>query len=354
MKAVLSVPTPQQLCLPGLPEFPSQIVNIGVSTSALFDTREDDLVFREKGEEAYRRHMRAKEKTPFAPGPALSFLKKMIGFNKPDGILANFTILSRNNPQVSIRVHRSLYEHGLFMKTPKGRLRFGMGEAYMKGRPITPNCLRNFGVDLFLSPNRADVENALRAGIPAGQTFHYTIPKLPSFSTPDLLVAFDFDRVLGFGRGKPRDPFKDDSEEYFRREGLLSYWTREAKLVSFPAHPGPLATFFCKLVQLRKRTKELGCKNKLEIATVTARSSDPFARVQTTIDHWGGPFMEEDFRLSSRRTPKRNHLEELQADVFFDDSEKHVANARDVTAAVLVPDVNQRRPQLRPLAPRLG
>lgn len=363
LAAPYRIPRVQDIVLPSIPEVPEQILNIGVSTSALFDTREEDAFFREcyaafpndsfRAERTYMQAMRELELVPFKPGPVLPFIKKMLGFNKPSCIFTNFTILSRNNPRVSARVHRSLHEHGLYMKAGKERIRFGMGEAYMKGRPITPRLLCNFGVDLFLSPNGEDVKTALQAGIPAGQAFHSTLESPPTYASSNLLLAFDFDRVLGLAKGEPDDKFQDDSEEFFKQKGLLEYWKREARLTTVPAHPGPLAPIYFRFVQLRNAVRASGCKQKLELAFVSARSSDPFARIQTTIDHWGGPELEEDYRISSRRTPKRDHLKELEADIFFDDSLKHVELARDVTAAILVPHVNQTCAP-KPPAPQIG
>jgi len=337
------IPRPQDNLAPCFPEFPTQILNIGVSTSALFDTREEDLIFHEQGETAYIQAMQKREITPFKAGTLLPFLRKMMAFNKPSCLLVNFTILSRNNPSVSRRVHTSLYEHGLYMKTNGGRVRFGIGEAYMKGRAITPTLLRNFGIDCFFSPNRQDVENALHAGIPAAQVFPDSPEGRAAHGSPDVLIAFDFDRVLAYAKGRPNDKFKLDSEAYFQNNGLLRYWQREAKLTTLPAHPGPFASVYLKLAALRTHLKEHGSDRKLELAIVTARSSDPFARIQTTLQHWGGACTEEDYRISSRRTPKANHLEELKADLFLDDSDKQIQLARPVTAAALVPHINLKK-----------
>lgn len=338
-----TIPLPNPNAYPRYEEFSSQILNIGVSTSALFDTREEDRVFKEEGEIAYMQLMRERADTPFTPGVVLPFIKKMMAFNTPDRILTNFTILSRNNPQVAARVNASIHAHGLFMKVGKGKVRFGMGEAYMKGRAITPTMLRSFGVDLFLSPNQTDVIEALKADISAGQTLYGEdgLPQGPD--TKNILVAFDFDRVLGLGKGGPKDKFKGDSEAYFARTNLLAYWKREALLATLPAHPGPFASFYLKLIRLRDFLKINAFPTLLEIAIVTARSSDPLTRIQTTLEHWGGAPMEADYLISSRKTPKYNHLKELKADIFFDDSEKHVKGAANVTAAVLVPFVEPAR-----------
>lgn len=336
------VPKPFPSSDPKYLQFPTQLLNIGVSTSALFDTREDDEVFREKGELAYMRHMREKKDVPFAPGPVLPFIKKMLGFNDQGDFLVNLTLLSRNNPHVALRVHYSLYAHDLCNN--KGAMRHGIGEAYMKGRPITPSLMRNFGVDLFLSPNLEDVENALREGIAAGQTFHSALPTIPSFSNPNTLIAFDFDRVLGLGLGKQKERFKGDSEAYFRAKGLEAYYARENSLAAHPAHPGPLAIFFMKIVQLREHLHKTGADKKLEIALVTARTGDALPRATTTLDFWGEMMTEADYLIGSGYTPKTGHLEELQADAFFDDSEKHVKGALNTTASILVPYVEPRAP----------
>ncbi len=348
--AICAVPKPVAEPYPSHKEFDTQILNIGVSTSALFDTRKSDAYFHKvcrhpHGELLYMEYMRDNTDNPFAAGPALPFIKKLLSLNTPERILVNLSILSQNNPQVALRVHHSLYEHGLYMKSDKSKIRFGMGEIYTKGRPITPQMLRNFGLDLFLSTDETPVKAALAEGVAAGKVLYPSLPEIPSFSTPNVLVAFDFDRVMGYGNGNRADSYKQDSEAYFQDTSLVEYWRRESKLTTLPAHPGPLASFYLKLVRLRDELKAWGHPLKLELAIVTARSSDPFARVQATLDHWGQGSMEEDYRISTRRTPKAPHLAELQADAFFDDSLKHVKGAAEVTTAIWVPHVEPQKPQ---------
>jgi len=48
---------------------------VAVAPSALFDLRESDTVYRERGEQEYRAFQRENENTPLQPGVAYPFVR---------------------------------------------------------------------------------------------------------------------------------------------------------------------------------------------------------------------------------------------------------------------------------------
>ena len=61
---------------------------VAISSSALFDLKASDRVYREEGVAAYARYQIAREDEPLAPGDAFHLVKKLLSINellgKPD------------------------------------------------------------------------------------------------------------------------------------------------------------------------------------------------------------------------------------------------------------------------------
>jgi 5'-nucleotidase len=172
-----------------------------------------------------------------------------------------------------------------------------------------------------------------------------TTPCAPPKAANDnsIRFAFDFDRVLGVAYGRADDDYAHDSESWFREQGLRAYHERETALANVPAKPGPLAPFFLKVVNLRD---SLSLKNgtQVEMHIVTARAAGSLMRVITTLDAWK---CETKGLISCGSTPKAPQLQNLKADIFFDDSERHLADLPLGTLGALVPWVEPapRRPK---------
>lgn len=57
---------------------------VAVASSALFDLADSDRVFREEGEEAYRRHQREHENEVLSPGVAFPLVRRLLDINGVD------------------------------------------------------------------------------------------------------------------------------------------------------------------------------------------------------------------------------------------------------------------------------
>jgi hypothetical protein len=173
-----------------------------------------------------------------------------------------------------------------------------------------------------------------------GEAAAYIAPG--STSEPNALndhsnhFAFYFDRVLGAAYGDGGDEHAGDSESFFRAHGLAAYNARETSLAEVPAHPGPMAGFFSKVMKLRDHLKDTNSPNKIGMSVITARAGGgSVARVSTTLSAWN---IEPDDLISCGATPKSPYLEKhLKADIFFDDGAHHIETVRHSMLAVFVP-----------------
>lgn len=186
------------------------LLTIGVASSALFDLTESERVFREQGVAAYREHQEKRLDRPLPAGPALPFIRRLLGLNDVLADAVDVIVLSRNSAESGLRVMRSISSVGL----PITRAVFREGRPAFEFMPALE-------MSLFLSANHDDVSEALASGHPAGTVLRgSTMPEVGR----ELRIAFDFDGVLA----------DDSSERMFRQEGLGRYAQREAELADVP------------------------------------------------------------------------------------------------------------------------
>ncbi len=84
----------------------SDRVVIGIASSALFDLADCDAVFREQGEDAYRRYQEAHVDDVLDKGVAFPFVRRLLSLNdlaEPLDPLVEVIILSRNDPDTGLR-----------------------------------------------------------------------------------------------------------------------------------------------------------------------------------------------------------------------------------------------------------
>ena len=123
---------------------------IAVASSALFDLKESDRVFREHGEEVYRKYQREHENEILAQGVAYPLIKRLLSINTPQDQIVEVILLSRNDPDTGLRVFKSIEHYELSIS----RAVFVTGNnpfEYMVA----------FNTSLFLSGNPDDVKEAV-------------------------------------------------------------------------------------------------------------------------------------------------------------------------------------------------
>ncbi|MDX1295499.1 MAG: 5'-nucleotidase [Sulfurimonadaceae bacterium] len=295
---------------------------IGVASSAMFDLSESDTVYRTEGENAYREHQEKHRDKVLGKGVAFSFIKRLLSLNDlsddpRQDPLVEVVLLSRNDPETGLRVMNSIQHYGLEMT----RAIFLQGRAPYAYIPA-------LNISLFLSANETDVNEAIKAGYPAGMV-------MDSLSHDDeedteLRIAIDFDGVV----------IDDEAETVFQQTNDVEAFHRhEQQHVLTPHNPGPLADFLRRVaviqaVEAEKREASEHYENRLRVSIVTARNAPSHERVVNTLKSWG-IMVNEAFFLGG--IEKRKVLEVLRPHIFFDDQKGHLESASNVTPSVHIP-----------------
>nr|WP_319491649.1 5'-nucleotidase [uncultured Desulfobacter sp.] len=292
---------------------------IGLASSALFDLKDSDKVFTEKGEDVYREYQLEKLNEPLPPGVAFPFIKRLLSLNqlRPSDPPVEVMLLSKNDPDTGLRVMKSIQHHGL-----------GMTRAiFLQGRH-PHKYIRALNISLFLSANEVDVQEAISSGFPAGQVLSSNIEDESSDS--ELRIAFDFDGVVA-----------DDEAEaiYQKTHDLNKFHEHEQENVNVTHNPGPLKDFLKKVSDIQKMEKEKSQTDgfyspKLRISIVTARNAPSHERVINSMRSWG-IIVNEAFFLGG--IDKSNVLEILKPHIFFDDQKLHLESASKVLPSVHIP-----------------
>lgn len=295
---------------------------VGVASSAMFDLSDSDKVFRNKGEEEYRRYQEANIENPLMKGIAFSFVRRLLSLNDlcedPIGDpLIEVVLLSRNDPDTGIRVMKSIDHHELGIT----RAIFMQGKSPYEYIPA-------LNISLFLSGNKGDIDEAIGAGFPAGQVLDSAI--VDDANDEKLRIAFDFDGVLA----------DDESETVMHKtKDLSQFHDHETKNVMQPHNPGPLKEFLVRiskiqLIEEAKRKTDPTYKNRLRVSIVTARNAPSHLRALNTLKSWG-VMANDAFFLGG--IDKGKILEVLRPHIFFDDQSGHLASTSIVAPSVHIP-----------------
>ncbi len=292
---------------------------VAISSRAVFDFEEENLVFERDDDAAYMALQRARLEQPAPPGVAFALVQKLLAFDAPEVPEAQrrieVVVVSRNDPVSGLRVFRSARHAGL-------RLERGV---FTRGRTPWPY-LAPLRANLFLSANEADVRAALLAGIPAARVYPQSV--LASESHPDeIRIAFDGDAVL----------FSDESERVFRNGGLPAFQAHEDEHAQRPLPPGP----FKPLLEALHRLQRDDDRVRIRTALVTARSAPAHERAIRTLMDWG---VEVDEAMFLGGLAKGPFLKEFEPDFYFDDQTGHCESAATVgpTGHVLHGIANER------------
>lgn len=276
---------------------------IGISSRALFDLEYENQLFNEKGLEEYTRYQLAHENETLKEGTAFSLVKALLDLNHQfDSPIVEVIIMSRNSPETGLRIFNSIEKLGL-----------GIVRAAFCGGESIVRYLGAFDVDLFLSKNEEDVQEAIDAGFAAALLY-----SLPNGYVPDhrqIRIAFDGDAVV----------FSEESEAIYQREGLEAFLKHERENAEKALPDGP----FAKLLRTLSKIKEK-FPDKLRIAIVTARNYPAHKRVILTLRQWGVK-VDEAFFLGG--VEKKEVLKAFNAHIFFDDQDTHVKPASEEVPA---------------------
>lgn len=285
---------------------------IGLSSSALFGLTESDEIFRTQGEEAYREYQRENQDAPLVTGVAYPFIRRLLKLNElsDDPLndpLVEVILLSRNDPDTGLRVMNSIEHYNLSIT----RAVFLQGQSAHKYIPA-------FDIELFLSANEGDVQQAVDAGFPAGQILHGNISD--DIEDAQLRIAFDFDGVI----------IDDEAESVYKASKQLDdFHSHESSKVDVIHNPGPLKNFLERISSIQKLENENKTKNPnyepmLRVSIVTARNAPSHKRAINTMREWG-ILANEAFFMGG--VDKSKVLEILKPHIFFDDQKLHLKSS---------------------------
>ena len=274
---------------------------VAISSRALFDLEHENQIFENNGIEAYTRYQIEHENTVLPKWTALISLNEK--FEEP---IVEVIILSSNSPETGLRVFNSISEYGLDIV----RAAFTGGEAK---HPY----LEAFNIDLFLSRNEKEVQDAIDQGVAAALV--YDAPRDYHPNQKEIRIAFDADAVV----------FSDESELIYKQEGLEAFYENENANAENAMNEGPFAKLLKTLSKIKEKDDSL-----LKIAIVTARNSPAHKRVILTLRKWGCK-IDEMFFLGG--VAKDKVLKAFNAHIFFDDQDYHVGPASQLIPSGRVP-----------------
>ena len=272
---------------------------VAISSRALFDFEEENLVFEQSDDRAYMKLQLERLEEPAKPGVAFSLVKKLLAFNDATTQRVEVVILSRNDPVSGMRVFRSAQHYGLSIQ----RGSFTRGQSpwrYLK--PLNAN--------LFLSTHLSDVRAALDAGVPAAQVYPHSAHASEAHPH-EVRIAFDGDAVL----------FSDEAERVFQSQGLSAFQAHEHAKASQPLLAGPFKPLLAALHRLQQEGPPA---IRVRTALVTARSAPAHERAIRTLMQWN---IEVDEAMFLGGLPKGEFLKEFEPDFFFDDQTGHIESA---------------------------
>ena len=281
---------------------------IAISSRALFNLEEENKIFDEEGLHAYAEFQLKHEDDKLDTGTAFPLIKALLSLNdKFEEPIVEVIIMSRNTPETGLRVFNSIDSHNL------GIVR----AAFIGGEDSIARYLKAFNVDLFLSKNEFDVQQAIDNGYAA--SLLYNVPVDYEADEKQIRIAFDADAVV----------FSEESEHIYQSAGLEAFLAHETKNAKQDLPEGPFGKLLKTLSKIKEKDPTL-----IRIAIVTARNSPAHKRVIYTLRNWGVK-VDEAFFLGGVR--KREILKAFNAHIFFDDQDTHVQPASEVIPASRVP-----------------
>ena len=272
---------------------------VAISSRALFDFEQENLVFEQGDDSAYMQLQLARLEQPAKPGVAFSLVRKLLSFNAPGQPQVEVVILSRNDPVSGLRVFRSAQHYGLGIE----RGVFTRGQSPWR-------YLRPLRANLFLSTHLSDVRAALAAGVPAAQVYPQSVHASDAHPH-EVRIAFDGDAVL----------FSDEAERIYQAQGLGAFQQHEVDRADQPLPDGPFKPL---LEALQKLQSAASAGMQLRTALVTARSAPAHERAIRTLMDWDIAIDEAMFLGG---LPKGEFLREFEPDFFFDDQSGHIESA---------------------------
>ena len=286
---------------------------IGISSRALFNLEKENQIFEEQGVTAYEQYQVEHENEILQKGSAFQLVKAFLGLNsKSQERLVEVIVMSRNNPNTSLRIFNSIEDYGLDITRA----------ALTSGAEITPY-LKAFKTDLFLSANCQDVQAAIDNGIAAGRILTGAAHVDSKRKIDQIRIAFDGDAVI----------FSAEAEKIYQKSGMQAFAEHEKANADNPMGKGPFASFLTTLSHIQELFKDSDIQ-PVRTALVTSRNAPAHERAIKTLRNWG-VHIDEAFFLGG--VSKTEVLAAFGAHIFFDDQDVHTEPASTVVPSATVP-----------------
>ena len=274
---------------------------IAISSRALFNLENENKIFEEKGINDYYKYQIENEDKIIEKGTGFRLVKNLLKINDdfPDDKQVEVIIMSRNNSATSLRITKSIENYNLDIQR----------SAWSGGNDIS-KYLKPFKVDLFLSANERDVQNAINEGIAAARILPYENKN--DENSNQVKIAFDGDAVL----------FSEESEIVYKTKGLEAFLEHEKTNASKAMKTGPFAQLLKVISKIQAKYNEE--QTPIRTALITARNSPAHERVIRTLSQWDVR-LDEAFFLGG--VDKYEVVKAFGADIFFDDQDVHLENS---------------------------
>lgn len=290
-----------------------EMLVVGVSSRALFNLEKENKLFDQKGVKAYTDYQIQNEDVILEPGSAFPLIKALLSLNdnQSQQRITEVMIMSKNSADTSLRIFNTIDHYELDITRA----------ALTSGQSLAPY-LTAFNIDLFLSANESDVQEAINSGFAAGIIYTEHLPIDPFAEINQIRIAFDGDAVL----------FSDESERIYKKHGIEAFAENEQKNAKKPLPEGPFARLLktISMIQQQYPSSEV----PIRTALVTARSAPAHERVIRTLRAWGVR-IDEAFFLGGKS--KKEVLKAFGAHIFFDDQSIHTDPASQVVPSARVP-----------------
>lgn len=284
---------------------------IAISSRALFNLEDENKIFEDKGVDEYYKYQIENEDKLIQKGTGFRLVKNLLRINDdfPDDKQVEVIIMSRNNAATSLRITKSIEKYELDIAR----------SAWSGGNDIA-KYLKPFKVDLFLSANETDVQNAINEGIAAARILPFSEEE--NHLSNQVKIAFDGDAVL----------FSEESEVIYKTQGLEAFLENEKKNANNALKSGPFAQLLRVISNIQAKYKEE--QTPIRTALITARNSPAHERVIRTLNQWHVR-LDESFFLGG--VDKYEVVKAFGADIFFDDQDVHLESTAQVAPSAKVP-----------------
>ncbi len=291
---------------------------VAITSTALFDFTKEHDIYLKDGIETFRAYQSEHRHDIPPPGSAFPFIKRLLHLNRifSDELPVEVVLLSRNDPEAGLRIMDAMPHYDLDITRA----------SFLSGRAPYP-FMSAVNACLYLSTNQEEVKDAVSEGYPAG----YALPCAASYDDSDtqLRIAFDFDGVL----------VDDEAESKFIDGNLPLFHHHEVENKDRPLKNGPLMPLMQRLSAIQKlqdsRSNLSNNPDKaIRISIVTARNAPAHERLINTMKHLG---LETDELFLTGGIEKKNFLDVIKPQIFFDDQIGHLKPASERTPCVHIP-----------------